>query len=103
MLLHAQHVMMEFGRGSIRELFVDLCNLNLVRCFLELGFRISRLSCVDDPGVGCNGFNLISEVVVSGVVVSEVIAVSEFAVSQLVFSNSVSCGVLSPKQRNHFL
>ena len=43
MLLHAQHVMMEFGRGSIRELFVDLCNLNLVRCFLELAFRISRL------------------------------------------------------------
>ena len=34
---------MEFGRGGIKELFVDLWNLNFVRCFLKLAFGISRL------------------------------------------------------------
>ena len=43
LLLCAQQVMMELGRGGIKELFVDLCNRNFVRCFLKLAFGISWL------------------------------------------------------------
>lgn len=66
---------------------------------------------VDGPRVGCGGFDIVSEVVAgavvsgaatSGFLISEVV-VSDVAVSEFAFSNSVSSGVLSPKQKNHFL
>ena len=50
LLLRAQQVMMKFGRGGIRELFVVLCNLNLVRRFVKLAFAISRLRLCWRPG-----------------------------------------------------
>ena len=61
---------------------------------------------VDDPTVSCGGFDLVSEVVVAGAVVSGFlisVVVSEVAVSEFAFANSVSSGVLSPKNGNHFL
>ena len=66
---------------------------------------------VDDPTVGCGGFDLVSEVVAAEAVVSGAVifgfliseVVSEVSISEFAFAISVSSRVLSPKKENHFL